>query len=355
MIVANTRAIVPGAVMSCRVVGVLIMEDEAGGDEKLLAVPSAKLTQRYAKVHNYTDLPSITLQQIEHFFAHYKDLEPNKWVKIVRWGDAAEARELVHRGHRAGEEGEDRGEGRELSDARDCARSRQRRMRVRTGRRGLRPVKRSFIDARIDRMLELCGRHGVALPPFALWREADFRANPDAARLIAERGARLERGRIQAWPVRARGPDLVHAADGRLSRARRRTGRLYAEKAMAAEDGQRAPHHYHVVKTEDIVNRGGARFVVELFKVDAQGAPLKERFRALKDVNVLDLNPGDQVRLEPGESLTLEPFIAHAFWAEGGAAVAGEVSLANDDTTDNYFLPPLRAFRQSRRTRRRAT
>ena len=121
-------------------------------------------------------------------------------------------------------------------------------------------------------------------------------------------------------------------------------GRLYAEKAIFAEDGQRAPHHYHVVKTEDIVNRGGARFVVELFKVDASGAPLKERFRALKDVDVLDLAPGDRVRLEPGESLTLEPFVAHAFWAEGGAALAGEVSLANDDATDNYFLPPLEPF-----------
>jgi inorganic pyrophosphatase len=98
VIVANTRAIVPGAVMSCKVVGVLLMEDEAGGDEKLLAVPSAKLTQRYAHIHNYSDLPSITLQQIEHFFAHYKDLEPNKWVKIVRWGDADEARALILEG-----------------------------------------------------------------------------------------------------------------------------------------------------------------------------------------------------------------------------------------------------------------
>ena len=98
VIVANTRAIIPGAFMSCRIVGVLMMEDEAGGDEKLLAVPSAKLTQRYAKVANYTDLPEITLKQIEHFFAHYKDLEPGKWVKIVGWGDAAEAHRLVEEG-----------------------------------------------------------------------------------------------------------------------------------------------------------------------------------------------------------------------------------------------------------------
>jgi inorganic pyrophosphatase len=98
VIVANTRAIIPGAIMSCKVVGVLLMEDEAGGDEKIVAVPSVKLTRRYEKVENYTDLPEITLQQIEHFFQHYKDLEPGKWVKVVRWGDAAEARELILKG-----------------------------------------------------------------------------------------------------------------------------------------------------------------------------------------------------------------------------------------------------------------
>jgi inorganic pyrophosphatase len=98
VVVANTRAIIPGAVMKCRIVGVLLMEDEHGGDEKLIAVPATKLTQRYAKIANYTDLPEITLKQIEHFFAHYKDLEPNKWVRIVRWGDAAEAHRMVAEG-----------------------------------------------------------------------------------------------------------------------------------------------------------------------------------------------------------------------------------------------------------------
>lgn len=98
VIVANTRAIVPGGVMSVRIVGVLLMEDEAGGDEKLLAVPSGWLTKRYDNVQNYTDLPAITLEQIEHFFANYKALEKNKWVKILRWGDAEEARKMVLEG-----------------------------------------------------------------------------------------------------------------------------------------------------------------------------------------------------------------------------------------------------------------
>jgi len=98
VVVANSRAIAPGAVMSCRIVGVLIMEDQAGEDEKLIAVPSSKLTQRYDHVADYTDLPAIAISQIEHFFRHYKDLEPGKWVKIVRWGDAAEARRMVLEG-----------------------------------------------------------------------------------------------------------------------------------------------------------------------------------------------------------------------------------------------------------------
>jgi inorganic pyrophosphatase len=95
VLVANTRPIVPGAVINVRPIGVLKMDDEAGGDEKIVAVPSPKLTKRYVQVMNYTDLPQITLEQIQHFFEHYKDLEPGKWVKMLGWGDAAEARQLI--------------------------------------------------------------------------------------------------------------------------------------------------------------------------------------------------------------------------------------------------------------------
>ena len=95
VLVANTRPIIPGAVINVRPVGVLKMDDEGGGDEKIIAVPSPKLTQRYVNVHNYTDLPKITLEQIQHFFEHYKDLEPGKWVKVIGWGDAAEARAMI--------------------------------------------------------------------------------------------------------------------------------------------------------------------------------------------------------------------------------------------------------------------
>ncbi len=95
VLVCNTRAIFPGAVINCRPIGVLVMEDDGGGDEKILAVPSSKLTQRYDKIRTLTDLPSITLNQIEHFFAHYKDLEPDKWVKIKEMGDVSLAKTLI--------------------------------------------------------------------------------------------------------------------------------------------------------------------------------------------------------------------------------------------------------------------
>lgn len=95
VLVCNTRAIIPGAVINCRPVGVLVMEDDGGGDEKLIAVPSHKLTKRYDKIKTYSDLPDITIQQIQHFFQHYKDLEPGKWVKIHHWGGADEASRLI--------------------------------------------------------------------------------------------------------------------------------------------------------------------------------------------------------------------------------------------------------------------
>ena len=95
VLIANQRGIVPGAIVAVRPIGVLKMQDEAGVDEKVISVPVPRLTRRYDQVKNYTDLPDITLKQIEHFFEHYKDLEEFKWVKALGWGDADEAKEII--------------------------------------------------------------------------------------------------------------------------------------------------------------------------------------------------------------------------------------------------------------------
>ena len=95
VLVCNTRELVPGCVISVRPIGVLIMEDNAGQDEKVIAVPSPKLTLRYENVTEYTHLPEITRQQVQHFFEHYKDLEPGKWVKIGGWYDSTHAKKMI--------------------------------------------------------------------------------------------------------------------------------------------------------------------------------------------------------------------------------------------------------------------
>ncbi len=95
VLVANTRPIIAGAIIAVRPIGVMKMQDEAGGDEKIIAVPVPRLTKRYEHVTDYTQLPQITLDQIQHFFEHYKDLEPGKWVKLIGWGDHKEAERLI--------------------------------------------------------------------------------------------------------------------------------------------------------------------------------------------------------------------------------------------------------------------
>jgi len=95
VLVCNSRPLIPGCVINVRPVGVLIMEDNAGQDEKIIAVPSRHLSKRFDNVDNFSDLPEITVQQIQHFFEHYKDLEPGKWVKIGDWMDSDNARRLI--------------------------------------------------------------------------------------------------------------------------------------------------------------------------------------------------------------------------------------------------------------------
>jgi inorganic pyrophosphatase len=99
VLVANTRALIPGSVIRVRPVGVLLMRDEAGPDEKIIAVPASKLTRRYEQIIEASQLPDITLRQIQHFFEHYKDLEDHKWVQVIRWGDSHEARGLIVAAH----------------------------------------------------------------------------------------------------------------------------------------------------------------------------------------------------------------------------------------------------------------
>jgi len=87
--------LIPGSVIRARPVGVLLMEDDKGGDEKLITVPVDSTFPYYADVDDLSDLPPIVTQQIEHFFSHYKDLEPGKWAKLNGWGNRETAERFI--------------------------------------------------------------------------------------------------------------------------------------------------------------------------------------------------------------------------------------------------------------------
>lgn len=95
VLVLSPYPLLSGSVIRCRAIGMLQMTDESGGDAKLLAVPTNKLSELYKNVTSYEDIPQSTLQGISHFFEHYKDLEPGKWVKIGGWQGPEEAQKEI--------------------------------------------------------------------------------------------------------------------------------------------------------------------------------------------------------------------------------------------------------------------
>lgn len=97
VLVITPYPVIPGSVIRCRPVGMLNMEDEAGGDEKLIAVPHDKLSTLYHDVQDIDDVPSLLKEQIRHFFENYKDLEHGKWVKVIGWEDAAAAKAAIEK------------------------------------------------------------------------------------------------------------------------------------------------------------------------------------------------------------------------------------------------------------------
>ncbi|GIL00689.1 MAG: hypothetical protein BroJett030_05880 [Alphaproteobacteria bacterium] len=186
---------------------------------------------------------------------------------------------------------------------------------------------------------------GYRLPPFA-YRSPDWmRQNRASIGGIVE--ARL------GWDITDYGQGrfdelglfLFTVRNGRVRDLSRGRGMLYAEKIMISRDGQLSPMHRHVIKAEDIINRGGGRLVIELFMSDAEGgidgrAPV----RVPVDGMERKLEAGGLLKLDPGESVTLLPGVWHAFWAEQGDVLIGEVSTVNDDLTDNVFRDPIGRF-----------
>ena len=140
---------------------------------------------------------------------------------------------------------------------------------------------------------------------------------------------------------------LFTLRNGRLADLQRGGGMCYAEKLLISKQDQLSPMHTHVIKAEDIINRGGATLVVELFGSNADGGFADGKGGIVSCDGIRrEFAPGDKLRLAPGESVTLMPGDWHAFWGEGGDVLIGEVSTVNDDNTDNVFREAIGRFSQ---------
>lgn len=206
-------------------------------------------------------------------------------------------------------------------------------------------MKRSRVNRIMEEAAEMIAAHGFALPPFAHWSPETFAARAEEAQAVIERRMGWDITDYGAGDFDRMGLFLFTLRNGRLADLKRGGGMCYAEKLLISRQDQLSPMHRHMVKAEDIINRGGATLVVELYGSDDAGGFAEDRGGTVWcDGIARPFGPGDKLRLAPGESVTLMPGDWHAFWGEGGDVLIGEVSTVNDDETDNVFRDPIGRF-----------
>ncbi len=206
-------------------------------------------------------------------------------------------------------------------------------------------MKRSQVNETLLAADDFIRSFGFLLPPFAYYAPGEMQRRKDELGGII--GARL------GWDITDYGQGrfdelglfLFTTRNGSPEDLKKGTGMCYAEKIMISRQDQISPMHRHIVKTEDIINRGGAKLAIQMYESDGEGA-LDERASVpvATDGIPRTLDAGDTLVLEPGESVTLHPGNWHKFWGEGGDVLIGEVSTVNDDLTDNIFQEPIGRF-----------
>lgn len=206
-------------------------------------------------------------------------------------------------------------------------------------------MKRSRVNEIIREGDAFIRSFGYVMPPFAYWSPEELQGRRPAGIVDARLGWDITDYGLGKYDEL--GLFLFTVRNGRAEDLTRGSGMLYAEKIMISRKDQLSPMHRHVVKAEDIINRGGGKLVLELFMADEQGGIDRHReVEVATDGVVRRLPAGGLLKLDPGESVTLLPGVWHAFWGEGADVLIGEVSTVNDDLTDNVFAEPIGRFSQ---------
>ena len=206
-------------------------------------------------------------------------------------------------------------------------------------------MKRSRINDIIAESDAFMRAFGFVMPPFAYWSPDEFKVRKDDAKNVIDARCGWDITDYGAGHYDTMGLFLFTLRNGRLADLKRGGGMCYAEKLLISKQDQLSPMHTHVLKAEDIINRGGATLVVELFGSDPKGQFAGDQGGTVHCDGIRrDFGPGEKLRLAPGESVTLMPGDWHAFWGDGGDVLIGEVSTVNDDETDNIFREPIGRF-----------
>jgi len=205
-------------------------------------------------------------------------------------------------------------------------------------------VKRSEINAILRDADAFIQQHHFCLPPFAYWTGDDWRRKGPEVREIVENHLGWDITDFGLGDYGRCGLFLFTLRNGNPQNLKEMRGKLYAEKILVVDVDQVTPLHFHWSKTEDIINRGGGKLVMQLYN-----ATRDERLADTEVVVSVDgvertLSAGGLVVLDPGESITLTDHVYHKFWATEGRVLAGEVSLVNDDARDNRFYEPIGRF-----------
>ena len=206
-------------------------------------------------------------------------------------------------------------------------------------------MRRSDINTIMAQADDMIRKHGFTLPPFAYWTPETFKANAANASHVIKARCGWDITDYGGGDFDKMGLFLFTLRNGLLGDLQGGEGMCYAEKLLISRQDQLSPMHTHVIKAEDIINRGGATLVVELYGSDDAGNFAEDRGGQVKCDGILrDYGPGEKLAFAPGESVTLRPGDWHAFWGEGGDVLIGEVSTVNDDETDNIFRDPIGRF-----------
>lgn len=199
-------------------------------------------------------------------------------------------------------------------------------------------MKRSEINQIIRDAKVFIAEHRFHLPPFAYWSPDDWATKGDEVREIMDAGLGWDITDFGMGDYEQYGLFLFTVRNGDIENLNTGMGKLYAEKLLIVGVDQITPMHFHWKKTEDIINRGGGILCIKLYNATPEGKLADTDVTVKTDGITRTVKAGDVIRLTPGESITLEPYCYHSFWAEGGRVLAGEVSTVNDDSADNRWL-----------------